>query len=373
LLMVVTRMTTDDVIRIGVTYSVAALTIFVLIEYLRKTERELASRNRDLTDIFNSSPIPVMLMDDAGKIIMINEACTELFGFVKAELCGKFIHDIFYSETREKASERLRHYKRSLEDNRTLHIEEEYKKRNHETTVISADIKPIILHEEKYILFVGLDVTRESRLKNDLNQAHKLYQSMASNIPNSVVYMFDRQLRFLLVEGGDIHKGSSHNKKITGKKLREAFPISLANQLEDHFQATLLGVESSVEVTYQGKHFVFYFHPVYSEKKEITTGLAMSVNISELHRTKTEVKLKNKMIEAYAHKASHIVRRPVANLIGLADILLNQKNSEEERRTILKFIYDSVLEMDNSLKEAAVELGQAEKSKETEKGQHSNR
>ncbi len=213
-----------------------------------------------------------------------------------------------------------------------------------------------MLHQVKYILFVGQDVTKELRLKKEIQRTHKLYKTMAANIPNSAVYMFDRQLRFMLVEGGELHKDDFGKNNFAGKTLRESFSPDVANILEQHFKATLIGVESTIEINVKGKEYVYYFLPVRAENNQIMSGIALSVNITELKETKTEVSIKSKMIDAYAHKASHVVRRPVANLLGLAEILMNKNTTEDEKQVVVKFIYDSIKELDDNLKDAADEL-----------------
>ncbi len=344
----------EDVLRIAITYFIASFTTFILVDYLRKVERDLAHKNEDLTEIFNSSPLPIMLLDMDGKINMANDSFLELIGFNKGDL--KTFREVYHYENADRAADLFRYYKRAAEENKTIHIEDDYKKRNGEVITISADIKPLELHEEKYLLFVGQDVTRELKLRKEIQRTHKLYKTMAANMPNSVVYMFDKQLRFMLVEGDDLNKAGTNKSKFVGKLVSEVFVNSDATILEQYFKATLLGVESSVELNQNGMHYIYYFLPVRAENNEIMSGLALSVNITELKQTQTEVLVKDNMIDAYAQKASHIVRRPIANLLGLADILMNQNHSEEERQTIIKFIYDSIKELDNNLKEAAVEL-----------------
>jgi len=354
--MVYADMIPQDILRIVVSYFVAAFSMYLLVDYLRKVERDLAFRNQDLTDIFNCSPLPIMLLDLQGNIIMINESFLEMIGFTEIELKGKTLREVYYFESAKRASDLLRYFKAASDDNKTLHVEDEYKKRNGEVITFSADIKPLELHNDKYILFVGQDVTRELKLRKEIQRTHKLYRTMAANMPNSTVFMFDRQLRFMLVEGDDLNKAGSNKSKMVGKTLREAFETESANILEQYFKASLLGVESTIEIEQNGKHYVYYFLPVRAENNEIMSGIALSVNITELKQTKTEVGIKNSMIDAYAHKASHVVRRPIANLLGLADILMNTENTEEEKQTVIQFIYDSIKELDENLKEAAVEL-----------------
>jgi PAS domain S-box-containing protein len=345
-----------DVLRIGVTYFVGAFAVFVLVDHLKRTGRDIAHKNQDITDIFNGSPLPIMLLELSGTISMINDSFLELVGFTQEELKGKTLRDIFYFETSGRVSELLRYFKAACNDNKTLHVEEEYRRRNGETITLSADIKPLELHGEKYILLIGQDATRELKLRKEIQRTHKLYRTMAANIPNSAIFMFDRQLRFILVEGDNLNKDGINKSKMVGKTFREIFSEASANILEQYFTASLLGVESSIELEENGKHYVYYFLPVRAENNQIMSGIALSVNITELKQTRTEVDVRNRMIDAYAHKASHVVRRPVANILGLAEILMNKDNTEEEKQTALKFIYDSIKELDNNLKDAAVEL-----------------
>jgi PAS domain-containing protein len=125
ILMVYPDSSFEALLRIMVTYFVAAFTMFMLIDYLRKIERDLASRNQDLTDIFNSSPLPIMLIEYNGNISMMNDSCCELFGMQQDALQDKTLRDIFYFEKAKRADDLLKHFKRAIDENRTLRIEEE--------------------------------------------------------------------------------------------------------------------------------------------------------------------------------------------------------------------------------------------------------
>jgi len=348
----------DFDLQIVSTYIFLAYTLFFLFDYFKKDEGKLVYRNKILNDVFNSSPMPIMLTDSKGDISMINDSCLELFGFTSEQLKGKSLRHIFHFETDQRSDELLRYFKNAISENKLMRMEEEYKKPNGENITLKAEIKPMMLNDKKYILFVCQDITKELQLRKEIQRTHKLYKTMAENIPNSKVYMFDRQLRFMLVEGGELNKEGGIKNKFAGKTFYETFSNDLIPILEQYFKATLMGVESSIEINQNGKDYVYYFLPVRAENLQIMSGIALAINITELKETQTEVGIKNKMIDDYAHKASHVVRRPIAQLLGLVEILRDDHSSEEDKKTAIKYIYDSIKELDDHLKEAAVVLNQ---------------
>lgn len=76
-----------------------------------------------------------------------------------------------------------------------------------------------------------------------------------------------------------------------------------------------------------------------------------TVIIAELENTKILKELSNRYndLQQFSYIVSHNLRAPIANILGLA-ALLNESN-EEEKIKVVKYIYDSVLKIDDLIKD----------------------
>ena len=63
----------------------------------------------------------------------------------------------------------------------------------------------------------------------------------------------------------------------------------------------------------------------------------------------------NKRLREIAWTQSHLVRAPLAKVMGLVDLLLNYKNDLENVEEILENILNSANELDNIIRKIAVQ------------------
>ena len=55
-------------------------------------------------------------------------------------------------------------------------------------------------------------------------------------------------------------------------------------------------------------------------------------------------------LEEIAFEQSHIVRRPIANILGISKLLLDDRIPEEKRKQLLMAIYEEAMEFDNIIR-----------------------
>lgn len=111
-----------------------------------------------------------------------------------------------------------------------------------------------------------------------------------------------------------------------------------------------------------GKEFPSYVTetPVYSSKGELKGFLAISTDITDQKKTETKLRELNKNLENYTQElitankgleqfsfiVSHNLRAPVANLLGLRDIILQKDQPEEIREKFLGELFSNIDRLD---------------------------
>jgi hypothetical protein len=74
----------------------------------------------------------------------------------------------------------------------------------------------------------------------------------------------------------------------------------------------------------------------------------------QIQNTANELKYKTIQLEKHAHNLSHVLRKPIANIIGLIDIINNRQPYNDD--SVLKMLDKSSKELDEILKEEAAKL-----------------
>lgn len=149
--------------------------------------------------------------------------------------------------------------------------------------------------------------------------------------------------------------------KRTGKEVRvgdefeQYLFIGMEDRFQDCFQKSLNLQVSEMEwqVVLEGKLIWYYFgfFPVLSEKEEVLGVSFIASNIQE----KKQAALKNEAyvaeLEKIAWRQSHLLRAPVANIIGLSKLLLRnpERQLSDETKHLLSMITAETEKMDQEI------------------------
>lgn len=103
-------------------------------------------------------------------------------------------------------------------------------------------------------------------------------------------------------------------------------------EFENYYQQVLQGQHLITEKTDGINWWQLSMYPVYDEQQQII-GIAHNVqNITERKDRELKILQQNETLRAIAWQQSHELRRPVANILGLCDLLKNHKNETEEMK-----------------------------------------
>jgi PAS domain S-box-containing protein len=98
------------------------------------------------------------------------------------------------------------------------------------------------------------------------------------------------------------------------------------------------GTEHDVEI---------YLTPVYNGVNEIIGCLGVTRDITERKSTQLAIEGYTNKLEEFAFRTSHDLRRPIANIMGMANLLSNEALDDDEKTKAIRFIAQSVSELDS--------------------------
>lgn len=111
-----------------------------------------------------------------------------------------------------------------------------------------------------------------------------LYRTLASNFPNGVVSLFDKDLRYTLTEGKGLAEVGLSKEFLEGKTLAEIFSPEVCEIKERAYRAALDGNPTSCEIPFGDRCYWMHALPVRNERGEIYAGMSMSQDISDRKR-----------------------------------------------------------------------------------------
>lgn len=115
---------------------------------------------------------------------------------------------------------------------------------------------------------------------NQLLSGEPGYRALARHFPNGSVVLFDRDLRYAIVEGAGLAEFGLSKSDLEGKTIWEAFDAEVAEFLRPKFEAALRGESVSFEVTQDERFYVARVVPVEDDANDIIGGMVMTQNVT---------------------------------------------------------------------------------------------
>lgn len=238
---------------------------------------ESEARFRELLEIV---PLSITVSSNARRFVYANPAAVNFYGATSPDdlidqSSIQFVLPEFASIVAERAQQLSQgqavppiEYPVRRLDNQIIHAE---------TTSI-----PIIYQGESGWLSVNRDITESKRAENALRESEALYRTLAQNLPNTSVFLYDHDLRFLMVEGeAQLRDKGMAKELIIGKTLSEVLSAEDAEHAVGFYQAALAGEERTGEYTHGERIYHLHVIPVKDSQGNIFAGMAVSYDITE--------------------------------------------------------------------------------------------
>ncbi|HEX2912495.1 MAG TPA: PAS domain S-box protein [Chloroflexia bacterium] len=230
---------------------------------------------------FNNSAIGMALVSLEGSYLQVNRAMCQIFGYEEPEFLQTTFQALTYRDDLHRDIEKIN----QLLAGRLESYEIEKRYIHKKGTLIWALVTRTLVRDKMdrplYYIIQIQDITQRHRAEQALQESEERYRSLARNFPNGAIILFDRDLRFLLVEGSGLEAVGLKNEDYVGKLLWEVFPADRAANLASHYRTVLEGQEHYFEVSYKENFYSVHALPIRSPQGEILAGMLMSQNITE--------------------------------------------------------------------------------------------
>lgn len=148
-------------------------------------------------------------------------------------------------------------------------------------------------------------------------------------------------------------------EKIFGKKARLGDSVlnfvlpELKSEYNNYFKQVLEGGNIEFEQEVDGEWWMINFYPVYDvNQNDSPIGIANNMyNITNRKSYEKQIVSQNDILREIAWQQSHELRKPVANIIGLCDLLKNfPEDDVESHQQFINFLIESSEELDEKIR-----------------------
>jgi PAS domain S-box-containing protein len=167
----------------------------------------------------------------------------------------------------------------------------------------------------QHLLGYAIDITdrkREARERNQLiaslEKSQEMYRTLIKYYPNGSVFVFDRDLRYSLVDGQALARVGISQAQLEGKTLQETIPPEDLQFFESKYRAVLAGEEHTFEYKYRDGIYLITVVPLKNDRDEIFAGMVVSHEITEQKQADLGLQQVKKDLEIKFQKQSAILK-----------------------------------------------------------------
>ncbi len=313
-------------------------------------EKEIKKASERLNSFIESISDSFFILDKEWTFIKINSAFERISGKNKDEILGSVIWDVFpviVGTAFEDA------YRKAVEEQQSIQFTEQFKPTNRwfNITVYPAS--------EGLAVFVR-DISYERQAQEEIVWTKNNLEALINNTED-LTWSIDRDGKYVYmnsayrkrivetvgimpIEGDDAYAHSGHTEEIN-------------EEWRSYYHRAFLGEryitrhESPNPDTKESSFFEVSFNPIYKATKDEIIGVGcFARDITERLKTEEALIEQNERLKNIASLSSHELRRPVASMMGLLNILDTANFSNPENKQIMEHLYTVTQEIDEVIR-----------------------
>ncbi|MBC7381424.1 MAG: hypothetical protein H7296_00325 [Bacteroidia bacterium] len=346
----------------------SAVLFLYIIHLLQLDQKKLIAQNTELYEA--KSSLDALIENTKSSIWCIDKNYCYLKGNLKFKksLLNNFKNNVNYGDNLLDLafSDYEREFWKNVYDrglNGESFIKEATSVENKETTFREHSVNPMTNSDGIVygVNIVSKDITKKKGLEKSRKENEQLLNLMIDKMPIGFELFNENGLLIMMNEVQKHNLGLSSVDESLGKFNVLADPFTeYSGQLTHFLQAYKTGeiVTFESEVDYdipqnnrtKKKGKSYYEVVLFSVQNEKAGIIALTRDITGRKLNEKKLNDQNKQMETYTFTLSHVIRRPIANLISLTNLLDNDGNLNEDEQLTIQHIHESVKQLDDIIK-----------------------
>jgi len=321
-------------------------------------QEEAKMREQFLNSLIDSQTNFLVRIDMAGEYTFVNKRFMKILGYNKADIIGKHFRTTALPEEIYLCEEafyncinspgkiiNLAHKKPDVNGN--LHdIEWEFIAITNESMEVTG------------IQGVGQDITDRITSQKEMSWTKKSLEAIINNTED-LIWSLDSNFCYLYMNQAyknAISAQTGTEPKTGGSAMHPIFDEVFLEKWKVYYNRSFKGesyiIENEVLDASTGKSFFYEtsFNPIYDTEGEITGIGCFSRNVTERINTNKSIIDQNERLRNIASLSSHELRRPVATMLGLINIIDRENFNNPENMEIINHLLVTGNEIDDVIR-----------------------
>ncbi|HET6990467.1 MAG TPA: PAS domain S-box protein, partial [Bacteroidia bacterium] len=330
----------------------------------KKAEESLQKSEANLRNIFENTDTAYVLMDEQANVLSYNNIAQELAMTAMSEVLetGKNYVTLMLPERRTEVSETIKNVLRKKEP---ISYDIKYVIPGKADKWLAVSMHPIFDHDEKVLglSVAATDITKTKNTEQLIKLSNERYE-LVTKATNDVIWDWDivsnkiyrsenyKQLFGYYQSSDNIYSRSleTHVHPDDSERILDSITQKIEDPNASLWEDEYRYYRSNGELAYiQDRGYIIYDE----NKKPVRMVGAMrditAKKLSAIERDKITSDLirQNKDLEQFAYIISHNLRAPVANILGLSQIIQSENLDEYSYKMSLSGLSSSVQKLDN--------------------------
>ncbi len=320
-------------------------------------KKETESEIERLSLVASKTNNAVIITDEKGRTVWVNESVEKMTGYKAEEFLGKKPGELLQGPETDKAAigRMSRHLGKRLPFSEII---KNYKK-DGTAFWINMDIAPVFKCKRLVnFIGIGMDVSelvraRETeKMKSEMEYQQKLFNAIANNFPDGILGVLDRHFHYVFVGGAEIKKLGLTRERFIGNKIFDHLSAKSNIDAIPFLKKALAGEHAYFDAEMLGNFYAVNAVPLYSDgKKTASQVLVVLYNITGRKKAEAEIRAAlirqkelNEMKSKFVSIASHEFRTPLSGILSSAFLVsrYGKLNDEEKVQKHIDRIVTSV-------------------------------
>ena len=250
---------------------------------LERAEGALRESQRQYHEVFELASVGIFRSTPEGRIVLANPALATMLGYRNPDELRELdlAHDIYLRP--EERAVLVARYERSAEP---WTVEVEWRKRDGTPLWVQITAHAVPDDDGRALYFEAFvqDVTERRLSVEALRLSEARYRALATNLPDTSVFLYDHDLRYVLVDGSSLAAVGTSKEALEGHTMWEVLPPDVCERLAPLRRAALAGEIVEFEDNFGGRTHAVQLLPIRDGTGAVIYGMGVAVDITERKR-----------------------------------------------------------------------------------------
>jgi PAS domain S-box-containing protein len=249
---------------------------------LEAAEQALRESQRQYREIFELASIGIFRSTPEGRIVLANSALAAMLGYDRPEdlRALDLARDVYlHGEERRALVARYEH------SDAPWTVEVQWKKRDGTPLWVQISAHAASGYFEAFVQ----DITERRTSEEALRRSEARYRALVTNLPDTSVFLYDHDLRYVLVDGASLERVGMSKEALEGRTIWEVLPADVCERLAPYRRAALAGQVVTFEDTFGGRVHAVHLLPIRDAAGAVIYGMGVAVDITERKRAEARL------------------------------------------------------------------------------------